>query len=245
MARLLGFAGLLLYLRKHMKAAVLPVTLPVFGRISTPHEVRNIFDNFGTGQLRNKAVERYLSAKEAPCVIDCGVNVGVTARWWLHLNSRATVFGIDMLKEAQEFTAEAIRAMGIPEGRYRPVTAALWSESGKNFTVGVSDPLYGDYGFYRPDKEETERAVTTKTLDAIAGSEHIGEVDLLKIDLEGAAADALRGAVELLKRTRYVVFEIHDVHNKEERGLASGIMAGSGFRLINVNGRQLWWKKTR
>jgi len=243
MTRLLGISGLYLYICKRLKKVSLPIVIPIFGRVRTHHEIRNIFDNFGTGQLRNETVERYLSKKEAPCVIDCGVNVGVTVRWWFHLNSQARVFGIDMLEEAQEFTVEALRLANVDKGRYRPVTAAIWSESGKEFAVGVSDPLYGDYGFYRKDKEETERTVTTKTLDAIAASEHIGKVDLLKIDLEGAAADALKGATELLKRTRYVVFEIHDVHNREERALASRILTDSGLVLRSTNGRQLWWGK--
>jgi FkbM family methyltransferase len=243
MTELLGLAGLWLYIRKRLKKISLPATLPIFGNIRNIHEIRNIFDNFGTGQLRNRNIERYLSGEASPCIIDCGVNVGVTVRWWFHLNPDAKVYGIDMLKEAQEFTFEALKSIKIGRGSYKPVTAALYSENGKNFTVGVSDPLYGDYGFYRKDREETERAVSTKTLDTIAGEERIGEVDLLKIDLEGAAADALKGATELLKRTRYVVFEIHDVHNKEERGLASGILEVNGFSLIAATGRHLWWEK--
>jgi FkbM family methyltransferase len=151
------------------------------------------------------------------------------------------VLGIDMLEEAQEFTIEALRSIGL-SGRYKPVVAALWSESGKEFKVGISDPLYGDYGFYRKDKEETERSVVTKTLDEIADSENIGDVDLLKIDIEGAAADALKGATGLLKRTRYVVFEIHDVHNRRERVLASGILSDNNFLLKWHTGRHLWWE---
>lgn len=240
---LLGFSGVWLYICKRLHINRLPITIPIFGRVSTYHEVRNIFDNFGTGQLRNGVVERYLAAQAAPCIIDCGVNVGVTIRWWLHLNDRAKVYGIDMLQEAQDFTVEALKTTKAGGKGYVPVTAALWSESGKEFKIGVTDPLYGDYGFYRPDKEKTERTVITRTLDSIAASESIGPVELLKIDLEGAAADALAGATELLKRTRYVVFEIHDVHNKEERGLASGIMDKGGFRLMCVTGRHLWWER--
>lgn len=241
--KLLGPAGLRLYIGKRFKKIFLPTTIPVFGNIRSAHEIRNIFDNFGTGQLRNKDVERHLSKKASPCIIDCGVNVGVTVRWWFHLNPDSKVYGIDMLKEAQEFTSEALKFIKAGGVNYRPVTAALYSENGKDFTVGVSDPLYGDYGFYRKDKEETQRTVTTRTLDTIASAEGIGEVDLLKIDLEGAAADALKGAAELLKRTRYVVFEIHDVHNKAERGLASGMLEAGGFSLIEITGRHLWWEK--
>lgn len=243
MAGLLGPAGLWLYICKRLKKISLPINLPIFGKIRTIHEIRNIFDNFGTGQLRNRDVERHLAHKMSPRIIDCGVNVGVTVRWWFHLNPGAKVYGIDMLKEAQDFTAEILKSINIGGGSYRSVTTAIYSEDGKNFTVGVSDPLYGDYGFYRKDKEETERVVTTRTLDTIASAEGIGEVDLLKIDLEGAAADALQGATELLKRTRYIVFEIHDVHNKEERGLASGILEANKFRLIETTGRHLWWER--
>lgn len=245
MTALLGPAGFWLYLRKHLKKISLPITLPIFGAVRTNHEIRNIFDNFGTGQLRNGSVERHLSRTPSPCIVDCGVNVGVTVRWWFHLNGRARVYGIDMLEEAQEFTVGALKSVKMARGSYRPVTAALYSEDGKKFTVGVSDPLYGDYGFYRKDKEETERPVTTRTLDAVAREERIDDVDLLKIDLEGAAADALKGATELLKKTRYVVFEVHDVHNKAEKHLASDILENSGFTLVGTTGRHLWWERTR
>jgi FkbM family methyltransferase len=243
MVELLGAAGLRLYICKHLHINCPPVTIPVFGRISTSHEIRNIFDNFGTGEIRNKAVEDYLSAQSAPCIVDCGVNVGVTVRWWLHLNARAKVYGIDMLQEAQDFTVEALKTIKAGGGNYVPVTAALWSLDGREFKIGVSDPLYGDYGFYRPDKEKTERTVVTRTLDSIAGSERIGATDLLKIDLEGAAADALQGASELIKRTRFIVFEIHEIHNREERSRASKILTDGGFVLIEAAGRHLWWEK--
>lgn len=245
MTRSLGVAGFMLYICRRFKLLRLPTALPVFGVISTPHEVRNIFDNFGAGQIRDSLVEKEIAARRSPCIIDCGVNVGVTVRWWFHLNKSAKVYGIDMLREAQDFTVKALQAAGVNPGAYRPVTSAIWSERGRQMRVGVSDPLYGDYGFYRKDKEETERTVVTDTLDNIAASENIGAVDLLKIDLEGAAADALSGARELLKRTRHVVFEIHEVHNKDERRLASGILEKSGFRLRRISGRHLWWDRLK
>jgi FkbM family methyltransferase len=245
MVHTLGAAGLWLYICKKLHTIKLPLELPVFGRVSSQHEIRNIFDNFGTGQLRDEVVEKYIARKSSPCIIDCGVNVGVTVRWWLYLNRSARVYGVDMMQEAHDFTAEALRSVKAPEGGYRPVTAAIWSEGGRELKFGVTDPLYGDYGFYRKDREETERTVITRTLDEIALSESIGEVDLLKVDLEGAAADALAGARELLKRTRHAVFEAHNVHNSRERALASDILQKSGFRLRRTAGRHLWWEAAK
>lgn len=242
--RLLGFSGLYLYLYKQLKKDPPSIKIPIFGTVSTYHEVRNIFDNFGiTGQMRDRKVELYLKGKSVPVVIDCGVNVGVTARWWFHLNRNSKVYGIDMLEEAEKFTVRALRSIDIGADKYRPIRAALWSDNGREFTIGVSDPLYGDYGFYRPDKELTKRTVVTKTLDSVCDSEGIGQVDLLKVDLEGAAADALKGAPELLRRTRFVVFEEHEVHNRDECRLATDILNRSGFHLMRRSGRHLWWEK--
>ena len=240
MNKLVGVKGLYLSLCNYLKINPIPVKVPIFGLILTYHEIRNIRDNFVTEELRDKKIELYISKKRMPCIIDCGINVGVTVRWWFHLNGQAEVFGIDMVEEAQKFTVESIKSIGARPYAYKPILAALWSEDGKKLKFGVTDPLYGDYGFYRQDIEKTYRDVVTKTLDSIFAGENIEEVDLLKIDIEGAAADALKGAEKLLKKTKHVVFEIH---TEEECRQASRILADSGFLLRRVTGRHLWWEK--
>ncbi len=242
MRKFFGMKGFYLHFCNALRINPFPIKVPAFGVVRTYHEVRNIRDNFILGRLRDDAVERYLSQKQAPCVIDCVINVGVTARWWFHLNRKAKVFGIDMLEESQNFTLTAIKSIGIGPDQYKHILATLWSETGKQFKVGVSDPLFGDYGLYRKDVEKAYRTVVTTTLDVIYDAENIGEVDFLKIDLEGAAADTLKGAAKLLKKTRYVVFEIHNV---EECKLASKILTDNNFLLKGVTGRHLWWEKAQ
>jgi len=243
MNKLVGPKGLYLSLCNYMKMNPAPIKVPIFGLIRTYHEIRNIRDNFVEDRLRYKKVESYISKKQRPCIIDCGINVGITVRWWFYLNAQAKVFGVDMMKEAHEFTTDAMKSIGPGPYEYKSVLAALWGEDGKELKFGVTDPLYGDYGFYRQDKEATERVVFTRTLDSIFNPEKIDEVDLLKIDIEGAAADALKGATSLLKKTKYVVFEIHDIYNDKECGEASKLLSDSGFYLRWVTGKNLWWEK--
>lgn len=240
---LLGIPGAYLYACKRLKRKPRSCSIPVFGRITTLHEVRNIFDNFGAeAELRDPAVERYLAGREAPVVVDCGVNVGVTVRWWLHLNHRARVYGVDMMEEAHAYTVEAVRsAGGLPES-YTPVLAALWSEEGRRFTIGIGDPLCGDYGYFRKDIERTERTFVTVTLDDALAPHRIAAIDLLKVDLEAAGADALKAAHRTLELTRHVVFECH---GDAERQAASGILVSHGFVLRRSKGRHLWWEKKR
>lgn len=239
---LLGFPGFYLYLCRRRKADPSPVKVRIFGNIRTLHEIRNIFDNFGkSSQIRDRYIESYLAGRKDPVIIDCGVNVGVTARWWLHLNGNSTVFGVDMIKECHDFTADAVISAGYGAGRYAPVTAALWSEDGKRFTVAGHDPLCGDHSFDWPGSGENARTFVTKRLDTVFGPDVVGHVDLIKIDLEGAGGSALLGGPELLKRTRNVVME---VHNEKEALPAKKALKESGFVLRRTNGRHLWWIRT-
>lgn len=241
MSGLIGTKGLYLSACKTFKVNPMPVKVPIFGLVRTYHEIRNIHDNFGIGELRDRTMEEYLSKKEAPCVIDCGVNVGITVRWWFHLNRHSKIFGVDMIEETQDFTVEALKSLGITEDQYKPIVAALWSVNGKSTDIGVNDPLLGDNGFYRPITAENKRHVVTKTLDSIFDKEDIREVDLIKMDLEAAGVEAFEGAPRLLNKTKNIVFE---VHNEEECKRVSKLLSASGFVLRRANGRHLWLERS-
>lgn len=60
--------------------------------------------------------------------------------------------------------------------------------------------------------------VTARTLDEWADQTGIGAVDLLKMNIEGAEFPALRGATNLLRRTRNVAISCHDFVADEEPG---------------------------
>lgn len=242
LTEIVGPMGLYLTLCRKLKVNPMSVRVPVFGVLKTNHEVRNLCDNFAKGVLRDEKIEHFLAQKNCPCIIDCGVNVGITIRWWLNLNKTAKVYGVDMLEETHQFTLNAIRAGVLGEERYRGITAALWSTSGKTFTIDVQDPLWGDNNlFQEKGSAKNDRSFVSKTLDEIFAGETIRAVDLLKIDLEGAGAEALKGATELLKKTKYIVFENH---GEEESKEASAVLVRNGFLVRRVGERQhLWWEK--
>lgn len=239
LTKIVGIKGLYLHLCKTLKKNPIPTKVPKFGLIRTYHEIKNLYGNFVKNELTDHKVELYLSKKQTPCVIDCGVSVGISVRWWFYLNNNARVFGIDMIEEAQKFTIETLKSVGINQDRYKALTAALWCRSGKKFEVGVTDPLAGDNSLYNTGRNR--RIFTTKTLDDIFSSEEISNVDLLKIDLEGAGGQALQGASEILKKTKHIVCEIH---NEEECKLVCKLLTNSGFILRKASHRQnLWWEK--
>lgn len=85
----------------------------------------------------------------------------------------------------------------------------------------------------------TSHAVEGVTFDSLAARMGIGEIDFLKMNIEGAERTALPGCREALSRTRYVCVAAHDFRAARGEGESFRTLAfvrefltGAGFRLI-------------
>ena len=95
--------------------------------------------------------------------------------------------------------------------------------------------------------ENNESRLNYKILDVKVNSldnelkDYDRQIDLIKIDIEGAGANALSGALESLKITRHVIIELH---NEEEQAESSKILLENGFYLRKSSGKHLWWERS-
>jgi len=91
-------------------------------------------------------------------------------------------------------------ALSDSEGRAELFTDALGSDLASIFNLRIS---------YKPFREEVAEKVQTVTLDGYCKSNKISEIDLLKLDVEGAELLVLKGATELLsgRKIRFIQFE--------------------------------------
>lgn len=230
--KLVGPSAYCIKLFRTLRAVPFPVRLPVFGAVSTVDEVLNIHDNFGNGELRHEEVENHLRQTPGPVIVDCGVNIGITIRWWHYLNPKARVFGFDMMEEAHSFTRSRI---GVPADWYEPVTCALAAHDGTAIEISFDDPLFGENSVSATNRAQ-KRIVETGTLDSRLRRFRPTRIDLLKIDIEGYGAEALKGARNTLGKTRYVLFE---THSKQEVSEAARILHDAGFQIIGMRARTL------
>jgi FkbM family methyltransferase len=94
-------------------------------------------------------------------------------------------------------------------------------------------PLYSDGLFYATlsliPNTMVEEYIDVYPLDEMIASEL--NIDLLKIDVEGAEIEVLKGADEVLKRTKYVMVEVQP-ENKKEVYL---LMKQHGFEVLDIN----------
>lgn len=83
----------------------------------------------------------------------------------------------------------------------------------------------------------TPLEVQLRTLDDIAAEAGLGEIDLLKIDVQGAELSALRGASTVLGKTRYVYLEVSFRPLYEGSCVFAEVYAAltaAGFKLIDL-----------
>ncbi|HJQ12383.1 MAG TPA: FkbM family methyltransferase [Gemmatimonadaceae bacterium] len=215
-----------------------PISLPRFGRIDSWAEAVNLIDNFALGELRSDVVEAHLTSASHPCVVDVGVNVGVTSRWWLSLNPALRVIGVDMFQEALDFTTRRIGRNG-DSARWQAICGAVGSRE-ETVDVRYDDPLEGTSSVDNMVGRQS-RAIRVSRLDDLLEGVALKKIDLLKIDIEGAAGGALSGAPLTLAKCEYVVVE---THSDAETRSASSYLSDSRFRLFRSRGRTMWWVRS-
>lgn len=131
-------------------------------------------------------------------VIDCGAHVGVFTDYALRRGARKVVS-----VEPEPTNAAALRrtfAKEIAEGRVIVVEKAAWSaETTLDFTLSTQNS--GMNSAVMP-QSGGKIAVSAVRLDTLMGELGVEKVDYIKMDIEGAEREALKGAEQTLKRDK-------------------------------------------
>jgi FkbM family methyltransferase len=126
-------------------------------------------------------------------VIDVGAHIGTFARRAL-AQGASRVISI----EASPATAESLRrnlAEPIQAGKSSVFENAAWSSKGTlKFYTG------GNMGDTTMDRGGREITVRSDTIDSIVEGLGLTRADLIKMDIEGAEVDALKGAAGVIRR---------------------------------------------
>lgn len=232
-----NFNNLLYFLfTKNKEVNSWPLFLPIFGSITNKEEIRNIRDNIFQGSLRDQVIEKEIKRAKNPIIVDCGINVGVTVRWWFYLNPKSIVYGIDMMGEAHEFTINALSED--LKKNYIPITAVLTADINQMLKIQYDEPLFGANNVKFLGKHE--RSVCSSTLDqCLSKYPNVDKIDILKVDIEGSAAVMFRGTEQSLKKTKYIFLEWHD---DTEREGSIAFLQKAGFSIRKRYKRHLWFE---
>jgi FkbM family methyltransferase len=168
-------------------------------------------------------------------IIDAGANVGFTSLFLAANFPEARILAIE--PDAQNFKIlEQNVAANVPVP-YVLLRKALWKNSG---TVTMSNSFRDHREWSRQVVDTPEARQTSDQLEGIpvnelfqvAGTESI---DILKIDIEGAEKEVFsdfNGSVEVLKRVKFLIIELHDEVDFQHEFEKMLIQAGFRFTYV-------------
>jgi FkbM family methyltransferase len=153
-------------------------------------------------------VIRWFTPRSGELVVDVGAHIGVYTLRAARAGARVLAF--EPNPETASILDENIQLNG-----FRDVAVRRVALGGSKDVVQLHIPsdFAGRASIPHARPSDTVRSVPMERLDDVMEELGVGEVDWLKIDVEGAEAEVLAGAGRTLDRTRTVILEVE--HGRE------------------------------
>jgi FkbM family methyltransferase len=217
---------------------------------------------FEKTHTRGRVISDSVGRERSSTIIDVGAYKGETAEWFSILFPNATIWAVEPFPES--FAELTLRA----NSRIRPFNFAATNFDGQvKFHVNAIAPTSGIYAINLESSDSLALAgvnthepmnsgagnlvVDARTLNSFVAEQGIGEIDLLKIDVQAAELDVLEGSSQILEQVKAILIEIALFDYYEKSSSIGGIesfLSPHGFSLWSItdvsnnpmNGRTDW-----
>ncbi len=203
----------------------------------------------------SKLVMAQMPEGEPFCVVDAGAQAGVETRKWLFWGNRLRLDGFEPdAAECEKLNEESRRAgvasfyhpvcLGEREGTNtlyvtrRPDSSSLYRPARERL-MRYKHSLDGRSAYCLNDSLTVDKIVesTTTTLDKWAETNKTACIDFIKLDVQGAELDILRGGANSLQQVLGIEAEVEFVPMYEGQPLfadVDGFVRGQGFMFFNL-----------
>lgn len=200
---------------------------------STAHSVAHVFTQMFYKD-EHVLVQGFTAART---IVDIGANEGYYLLKMLTLNPASKAIAVEPNPIALELLRRNIASNGLQD-RVTVVPKAVWKDAqGVELQVipqvtsisSASKEVMDSYKWLDKSRIQTIK-VESVTLPQLMTDVGWNEVDILKIDTEGAELDILQAGVAALEDVQKIVIEYH---SHELRDAITALLAGSGFTLVH------------
>lgn len=165
-------------------------------------------------------------------IVDLGANVGLAARYFLTHRPRARLLAVEAMPSTYRVLEKNLDVQLVGT-KVRTSHVAVWSH---NQGVVLNLPMANKYSrvtALEDSKPESKLSVSvpSQTLDQILSEAGIDQIDLLKIDIEGAEVELLKNFDAWQSHVNCIAIEFHG--NSRADSHFDSLMSSNGFRVIN------------
>jgi len=160
------------------------------------------------------------SETEEPVIVDCGAHIGLASLYFAKKFPKGTIYAFEADPAIAQMLKENVKTLGLKQVKI--VAKAVWIHN-----EGVQFNITGDdSGFVCQNQNASfSRIPSIRLRDFLQNN----EVDLLKIDIEGAEYDVIKDCDEYLAKAQHMIIEVHKFHQ-------NGVLLGDILRILEKNG---------
>ena len=151
-------------------------------------------------------IYKFKSSKKAPVIYDCGTNIGMSCLYFKKLYPEAIIRAFEPEPHIFKILVRNLEANGLKD--IEALNKAVWRETGK-LEFGREGADGGS--IYRRDNTVEVESVRLKDL-----IEKEAEIDILKLDVEGAETEVICDCSEILGKINNIFIEYHAWNDREQ-----------------------------
>jgi FkbM family methyltransferase len=173
------------------------VNLKEFGKILLRPGTtdKDMFTQIFVYQAKDHIVEG-----DVKTILDLGGNNGMTARFFNYKYPSAIIYAVEPDKE--NFKALQAQSKGI--SNIIAINKAIWNENG---VVYLDE---SESWAVKIDMKQGKNAIESITINSLISEYGITQIDLLKIDIEGAEKEVFQSDTSFLEITKNINIELHE-----------------------------------
>jgi FkbM family methyltransferase len=189
----------------------------------------------------DQQIYRFETRKEAPLIIDGGANVGLSVLHFKRSFPKSRIIAFEPDPDIFHVLSKNCAAFQLENVQLIP--KAIWTQEG---TVEF-DREGADAGRIVPDTN----SILAVDVGACRLTDYLDqEVDLLKLDLEGAELDVLMDCADRLSNVQKLVVEYHSFEDQPQKlHVLAKLLHDAGFRLHVTDGlvssQPLWFRQVK
>ena len=146
----------------------------------------------------------FIKESESPVIIDVGSHIGLFSFWVLNINPQSRIFGIEASPATFEILKRNVEGNQNANIKWQVINRAAWENSE---CIQFSDTL--DSMSHRVSENGSQQVSGITLKEVIEKASSNREIDLMKVDIEGAEEAFLMAEPEILKKVKRLVIELH------------------------------------